>query len=182
MKEVVKIDYVKEYPKDENFILSVDCYYYAVLNEQKFLATAGDLMAPWGISILDASIGLVETPYGKSGWTMCFSTSQKAVLVAAYLKATRPDEEIQLNMTEVAPDLHEQLFEVIKSKEALIRRTNEDITNIDASDTSFESRYQDLTNRLNNLYDDLELYQSKRAETEQRILNIREERIKTENI
>lgn len=76
----------------------------------------------------------------------------------------------------------ENIKKIIKSKEALIRRTNEDITNIDASDASFENKYQDLTNRLNNLYDDLALYQSKRAETEQRILNIREEKIKTENI
>ena len=114
MENVVKIDYVKDYPKDDNFILSVDCYYCAVLNEQKFLASAGDLMAPWGISILDASIGLVDTPYGKSGFTMCFSTSQKAVLVAAYLKAVKSDEEFQLNFTEVAPDLHNQLFEVVK--------------------------------------------------------------------
>lgn len=114
MKNVVKIDYVKNYPKDDNFILSVDCYFCAVLNEQKFLASAGELMAPWGISIIDDSIGLVDTPYGKSGFTMCFSTSQKAVLVAAYLKAKKPDEEFQLNFTEVASDLHEQLFEVAK--------------------------------------------------------------------
>ena len=105
MKNVVKIDYVKNYPKDDNFILSVDCYFCAVLNEQKFLASAGELMAPWGISIIDDSIGLVDTPYGKSGFTMCFSTSQKAVLVAAYLKAKKPDEEFQLNFTEVASDL-----------------------------------------------------------------------------
>ena len=71
-------------------------------------------MAPWGISIIDASIGLVDTPYGKSGFTMCFSTSQKAVLVAAYLKAKRSDEELELNMTEVAPDMYDQLFEVAK--------------------------------------------------------------------
>ena len=114
MTNVVKIDYVKNYPKDDNFILSVDCYFCAVLNEQKFLASAGDLMAPWGISIIDASIGLVDTPYGKSGFTMCFSTSQKAVLVAAYLKAKRSDEELELNMTEVAPDMYDQLFEVAK--------------------------------------------------------------------
>ncbi len=114
MKNVVKIDYVKNYPKDDNFILSVDCYFCAVLNEQKFLASAGELMAPWGISIIDDSIGLVDTPYGKSGFTMCFSTSQKAVLVAAYLKAKKPDEEFQLNFTEAASDLHEQLFEVAK--------------------------------------------------------------------
>lgn len=114
MENVVKIDYVKDYPKDDNFILSVDCYYCAVLNEQKFLASAGDIMVPWGISIIDDSIGLVDTPYGKSGFTMCFSTSQKAVLVAAYLKAVKPDEEFQLNFTEVAPDLHNQLFEVAK--------------------------------------------------------------------
>ncbi len=114
MKNVVKIDYVKNYPKDDNFILSVDCYFCAVLNEQKFLASAGELMAPWGISIIDDSIGLVDTPYGKSGFTMCFSTSQKAVLVAAYLKAKKPDEEFQLNFTEIASDLHEQLFEVAK--------------------------------------------------------------------
>ena len=114
MTNVVKIDYVKNYPNDDNFILSVDCYFCAVLNEQKFLASAGELMAPWGISIIDDSIGLVDTPYGKSGFTMCFSTSQKAVLVAAYLKAKKPDEEFQLNFTEVASDLHEQLFEVAK--------------------------------------------------------------------
>lgn len=114
MKNVVKIDYVKNYPKDDNFILSVDSYFCTVLNEQKFLASAGELMAPWGISIIDDSIGLVDTPYGKSGFTMCFSTSQKAVLVAAYLKAKKPDEEFQLNFTEVASDLHEQLFEVAK--------------------------------------------------------------------
>lgn len=114
MTNVVKIDYVKNYPKDDNFILSVDGYFCAVLNEQKFLASAGDLMAPWGISILDASAGLVDTPYGKSGFAMCFSTSQKAVLVAAYLKAVKSDEEFQLNFTEVAPDLHNQLFEVVK--------------------------------------------------------------------
>ena len=66
-------------------------------------------------------------------------------------------------MENVSPNEAENIKKTIKSKEALIRRTNEDITNIDASDTSFESRYQDLTNRLNNLYDDLELYQSKRA-------------------
>lgn len=114
MKNVVKIDYVKNYPKDDNFILSVDSYFCAVLNEQKFLASAGELMAPWGISIIDDLIGLVDTPYGKSGFTMCFSTSQKAVLVAAYLKAKKPDEEFQLNFTEVASDLHEQLFEVAK--------------------------------------------------------------------
>lgn len=114
MENLVKIDYVKEYPKDDNFILSVDGYFCAVLNEQKFLASAGDIMAPWGIYITDDSIGLVDTPYGKSGFTMCFSTSQKAVLVAAYLKAKKPDEEFLLNFTEVAPDLHEQLFEVAK--------------------------------------------------------------------
>jgi len=38
MNNVVKIDYVKNYPKDDNFILSVDCYFCAVLNEQNFLA------------------------------------------------------------------------------------------------------------------------------------------------
>ncbi len=114
MTNVVKINYVKNYPKDDNFILSVDCYFCAVLNEQKFLASAGDLMAPWGIYITDDSIGLVDTPYGKSGWNLCFSTSQKAVLVAAYLKAVKSDESFLLNMTEVAPDLYEQLFEVAK--------------------------------------------------------------------
>ena len=114
MKSVVKIDYVKYYPKDDNFILSVDGYFYALIDERKFLASAGELMAPWGISILDDSIGIVDTPYGKSGWNLCFSTSQKAVLVAAYLKEKEPNKEYQLNMTEVASNMFEQLFEAAK--------------------------------------------------------------------
>ena len=76
----------------------------------------------------------------------------------------------------------ENIKKIIKNKEALISKTNRDITNIDASDSSFENRYQDLTNRLDALYDDLELYQTKRAETEQRILKFREEKIKTESV
>ena len=114
MTNVVKIDYVKNYPNDNNFILSVDSYFCDLLDEKKFLSNVSELMASWGMSIIDDTIGIVDTPNGISDWNSCFSVSQKIVLFAAYLKEKYFDKEIELNMTEVVPELFDELFDVIK--------------------------------------------------------------------
>ena len=82
--------------------------------EDKFWESCKDLLSEWGFKILEIDSGLIETPYGKSGLKMCFSTSQKAILLALFLKYKNPDKEYFLNMTEVAFNMYGQLFDAVK--------------------------------------------------------------------
>ncbi len=70
----------------------------------------------------------------------------------------------------------------IKNLEYSKTRLAEEIDNLDVDDTMYEVKYQDMTNRMYRLYDDIELYEGKRKETETKILNIREEKIKSEQV
>ena len=115
MKCVIKIHYVKNYPECDNFILSVDGHYCQITyKEDEFWESCKDLLSEWGFKILEMDSGLIETPYGKSGLKMCFSTSQKAILLALFLKYKNPDKEYFLNMTEVAFNMYGQLFDAVK--------------------------------------------------------------------
>lgn len=115
MKNIVRINIVREYPiNKDNFILSVDGTYGITAGENDFWKSCKRLLSTWGFKILNYKIGLVETPYGKSGLNMCFSTSQKVVLLALYLKMKEPDKEFYLNMTEVSGDMYDELFSAVK--------------------------------------------------------------------
>ncbi len=111
MSKTVKIQLVKKYPENkENFILCVDFFYHNLSGQRDFFEKCSEILREWGIEILNPDIGLVNTPYGKSGLNLCFSTSQKAVLVAEFIKYKFPEQLYYLNMTEVAEDMYERLF------------------------------------------------------------------------
>ena len=143
-----------------------DYFFYRCKHKIKFDGHDCDYKKQWAEYKIDFAVEeviseLVNTPRFKETIT---------VQIEAHVDTNNLETEL------------ESIKKTIKSKETLIAKTNRDITKLDASDSLYEKRCQDLDIRLNALYDDLALYQSKRSEIEQRILNIREEKIKTENI
>ena len=143
-----------------------DYFYYACKHRIKVDGHRCDYRKQWGQSKIDNAVAEIIT---------------KLVQNPRFSEAIKQKINSKVDTAELEKQL-ENLKKEHKQSEGAIKKLGQQLDKLDVFDPSYDRKYEDMQARLDGLYERIDSLEIEMAEVELRIQNVKQEKIKSENV
>ena len=143
-----------------------DYFYYACKHRIKVDGHRCDYRKQWGQSKIDNAVAEIIT---------------KLVQNPRFSEAIKQKINSKVDTAELEKQL-ENLKKEHKQSEGAIKKIGQQLDKLDVFDPSYDRKYEDMQARLDGLYERIDSLEIEMAEVELRIQNVKQEKIKSENV